>query len=229
MESIRVLIVEEFPLFRLGLRSLLRGVGGISVIAEAGAALQVRDLVEALVPDVLLVDIDSLSREEVDLVAAAARDFPGTKCLALSSGAEREQMCRAVFPDSVTILSKHATEAELELAVRLASAGRRYDARTAWGRPPAADPPAEDRPIRTQAHGARPTDGAAHDPLTLRQREILVLIARGVPNKGIASRLGISIKTVETHRLQLMKRLDIHDTAGLVCYAIRKRMIDPTS
>jgi DNA-binding NarL/FixJ family response regulator len=215
VETIRLLIADDHALVRAGIRALLESLDGLTVVAEAGDGRQALDLVKALRPDVLLADIAMPLMNGLELAGCVAREMPTTRVVILSMHSSEEYASRALQAGAVGYLLKDSGLAELELAVRAVARGETYLS------------PAVSKHVIAEylgrTGGARPASG----PLTRRQEEILRMIAEGQTTKAIARRLGISVKTVEAHRTQLMDRLAIRDVAGLVRYAIRTGLIGP--
>lgn len=214
MEPIRVLIADDHGLVLAGIRALLQGIDGVEVVAQAGDGREALALVEAHRPDVLLTDIAMPQMNGLDLAERVARELPATRVVILSMHATEEYASRALQAGAVGYLLKKSGAAELEIAVRAAARGEIYLS------------PAVSKQVI--ANYLRRTGGTAEsEGLTPRQREILRLVAEGMSTKTIARRLGISGKTVEAHRTQLMDRLGIHEVAGLVRYAIRIGLVGP--
>lgn len=208
MNPIRVLIADDHALLRAGIRSLLDGLADIEVIAEAGDGIEALAKVIAQRPDIALLDIAMPRQNGLQTATRITEQAPGTRTIILSMHADEEYVREALQAGVSGYLLKDSAPTELELAIRAVARGETYLS------------PAVSKQV--MADYLRFTSGEGpRDILTPRQREILQLIAEGQPNKVIAARLQISIKTVETHRTQLMDRLDIHDVAGLVRYAIR--------
>jgi DNA-binding NarL/FixJ family response regulator len=213
VETIRVLIADDHTLVRAGIRALLQGLDGVEVIAEAGDGLEAMALAEEHRPDVLVTDIAMPHVSGLELAARVARELPPTRVIILSMHANEEYASRALQAGAAGYLLKDSGLAELELAVRAVAGGETYLS------PAVSKHVIADYLKRTS--GAPPDSG----PLTPRQRQVLRLIAEGKTTKAIARILGVSVKTVETHRVQLMDRLDIHDVASLVRYAIRVGLV----
>ncbi len=213
MDTIRTVIADDHALVRAGIRALLEGLDGITVVAEAGDGRAALGLVQTHRPDILLADIAMPLMNGLELAASVTRTSPSTRVIILSMHSSEEYANRALQAGAVGYLLKDAGLAELELAVRAVARGETYLS------PAVSKHVIADYLQRTA--GTHPRIG----PLTPRQQEILRLIAEGETTKSIARRLGISVKTVETHRAQVMDRLDIRDIAGLVRYAIRIGLI----
>ena len=221
MKPIRVILADDHALVRAGIRALLASLEGIEVVAEAGDGRQALQLVEANRPDVVLMDISMPELNGLQAVEKITRDFPQVRVIILSMHANEEYVLHALRAGAAGYLLKNAGIAELELAVRSVGRGETYLS------PPVSRSVIDNylRRLGSPAEvGALPpvTPGAQ---LTHRQREVLQLIAEGRTTQEIAERLQVGVKTVETHRAQLMERLDIHDVAGLVRYAIRIGLI----
>lgn len=215
METIRLVIADDHALVRAGIRALLEGLEGITVVAEAGDGRAALALVETHRPDILLADIAMPLMNGLELAANVTRDLPATRVIILSMHSSEEYADRALQAGAVGYLLKDAGLAELELAVRAVARGETYLS------------PSVSKHVIAEYLGRTAGTRSRTTPLTPRQEEILRLIAEGHTTKGIAGRLGISVKTVETHRAQVMERLDIRDVAGLVRYAIRIGLIGP--
>jgi DNA-binding NarL/FixJ family response regulator len=213
MDTIRLVIADDHALVRAGIRALLEGLEGITVVAEAGDGRAALGLVQTHRPDILLADIAMPQMNGLELAASVTRANLSTRVIILSMHSGEEYANRALQAGAVGYLLKDAGLAELELAVRAVARGETYLS-------PAVSKHVIAEYLQRTA-GTHPRTSS----LTPRQQEILRLIAEGETTKSIARRLGISVKTVETHRSQVMTRLDIRDVAGLVRYAIRIGLI----
>ncbi len=214
MTLIRVVIADDHTLLRAGLCGFLASLDGIECVGEAADGIEAITLIESLRPDVLMTDISMPRLDGLGLTTAVARDYPSTRVIILSMHTEKRYVEKALQAGAMGYLVKDSGTAEVELAVRSVARGDSYLS------------PTVSRHVVSEY--ARLTEAeAAQDPLTPRQREILKLIAEGLTTKAIARHLKISTKTADTHRVQLMDRLNIHDIAGLVRYAIRTGLVDP--
>jgi DNA-binding NarL/FixJ family response regulator len=212
MSLIRVVLADDHALVRAGIRALVQNVAGVEVLAEASDGRDALALIKTHQPDVVLMDISMSGLNGLEATARIAKEYPDVRVIILSAHANEEYVFQALRTGAAGYLLKDAGTAELELAIKAVARGDTYLS-------PAAS--------RHLADYMRRTGGEANavDVLTPRQREILQLIAEGQTTKEIARTLHISVKTVETHRMQLMERLNIHDVAGLVRYAVRVRLV----
>jgi DNA-binding NarL/FixJ family response regulator len=218
MKPIRVLLADDHTLVRAGMRSLIGGLGGFEVVAEAGDGQEALRLIEQHRPDIVLLDISMPGMVGTEVASRAARASPGTRVIILSMNAAEEYVLQALRAGAAGYLLKASDTVELELALKAVSRGETYLS-------PAVSKHVVADYVR-RVGGAIP-ETSSLERLTPRQREVLQLIAEGNSTKEIARTLGISVKTAETHRSQLMDQLDIHDVAGLVRYAIRSGLIAP--
>jgi len=216
MTPIRVVLADDHALVRAGIRALLENIEGVAVVAEAGDGRAALRAVAEHQPDVVLMDIAMAGLNGLEATARIAREHPAVRVVILSMHANEEYVLRALQAGAIGYLLKDADTAELELAVRAAARGKAYLS-PAVSRHLIADY------VRRVGQDPQLAESLSHglSLLTPRQREVLQLIAEGRTTREIARLLNISVKTVETHRAQLMERLDIHDVAGLVRYAIR--------
>jgi DNA-binding NarL/FixJ family response regulator len=220
MSVIRVLLADDHNLVRAGIRSLIQDLSGIEVIAEASDGREALSLIEIHRPDVVLMDIAMSGLNGLEATARVVRDFPTVRVIMLSMHANEEYVWQALRSGASGYLLKDAGTAELELAIKAVARGETYLS------PPISKQVIDDYIKRVGGEVDKvKLEGALSERLTQRQREILQLIAEGHTTQAIAQELNISVKTVETHRMQLMERLDIHDIAGLVRYAIRIGLI----
>ncbi len=204
MSPIRILLADDHTLFRAGIKALLQNLGDLQVVGEAENGREALRLVEALRPDVLLVDIGMPELNGLEVAERVSKEFPGVHVIILSMHATDEYARRAVRAGASGYVLKGASTAELDLAVRAVARGQSYLS------------PAISKHIVSDYARRAQAEGSSLEQLTPRQREILQLIAEGNTTQQIAQKLELSAKTVEMHRAQLMERLDIHDIAGLV-------------
>lgn len=215
MSPLRVLLAEDHTLVRAGIRALLESLEGVEVVAEAADGREALRLAQTHHPDILLMDITMKELNGLEAAARLAKERPATRVIILSMHADQAYVHQALQAGASGYLLKGSDLAELELALKAVARGDTYLS------------PAISRQV-VQGY-LRASEDAA-DPLatlTKRQREILQLIAEGRSTRQIAGTLGVTVKTVETHRAQLMDRLGIHDVPGLVRLAIRCGLVSP--
>ena len=215
MDEIRIILADDHGLLRAGVRSILEGIKGVVVVAEASDGQQALALVEVHQPNLLVTDISMPGLDGLELASRVTRDWPKTRVLVLSMHADSAYATKAMASGAAGYLLKDARPEELEIAVKAVARGENY-----------LSPAVSAHVVADYARLAK-TEAVPANPLTPRQIEVLRLIAEGLPTKAIARQLNISVKTAETHRMQLMDRLDIHEVAGLVRYAIRTGLIKP--
>lgn len=213
MKPIRVLLVDDHALVRAGIRALLQTLQGIEVVAETGDGVEVLLLIETHRPDVLLMDVAMPGMNGLEAAARVVKNFPTVHVVMLSMHANEEYVLKALRVGADGYLMKDAGTPELELAIRAVVRGETY-----------LSPRVSKRVVAEYVQRVAGETGPL-ELLTPRQREILQLIAEGHTTKNIAQRLDIDVKTVEAHRAQLMARLDIHDVAGLVRFAVRMGLV----
>jgi DNA-binding NarL/FixJ family response regulator len=210
--TIRVLIAEDHGIVRGGIRALLERTADIEVVAEAADGHEALKLIGEHLPDVVLMDITMPGIGGMQAAVRVAVEYPQVRVLMLSMQDNEEYVWQALRAGAAGYLLKDGDPSELELAVRSVARGASYLS-AAVSQHVAAY-------VRRQ-NGER----GPMDHLTPRQLEIVRLIAESNTNREIAQLLSISVKTVETHRSQLMERLGLHDAAGLVRYAIRLGLV----
>jgi DNA-binding NarL/FixJ family response regulator len=216
MKPLRLVLADDHSLVRAGVRSLLQTLSGIEVVAEASNGREVLTLIEQHHPDVVMMDISMPEVNGLDALARIVQDHPGVRVIMLSMHATEEYVWKALRSGAAGYLLKDAAPAELELALRCVAQGGNYIS------------PSISKQQSAGAPGRRKGD-ASLSLLTPRQREVLQRIAEGNSTKEMAAKLHVSVKTVETHRMQLMERLGIWDVAGLVRYAIRVGLVTSDS
>jgi DNA-binding NarL/FixJ family response regulator len=213
MKSIRILIADDHALVRAGIRALVEKIKGISVVGEAGKGSEVLQLMQELKPDLVLLDITMPDGSGFDVLHQLTERYSDIRVIVLTVHEAGEYAMRAMREGAVGFLPKSAASTELEQAIHAVMRGEVY-----------ISPETSRKTLLEYDKGRKKRDQLAH--LSPRQREVLRLIAEGQTTKQIAQTLEISVKTVETHRSQLMDRLGIHDVAGLVRYAIIVGLVD---
>jgi len=229
MAAIRILLVDDHALFRAGIQALLENLAEVQIVAEANDGREALRLAETHRPDLVLMDIGMAGLNGLEATARIAKEFPHIRVIILSMHLNEEYVLQALRAGAAGYLLKESGPVELELAIKAVIRGETYLSpgvskkvvedylRRVSSEPPAAEP----------ANSSQTAEGSPYEQLTPRQREIVQLIAEGKTTKEIAQMLQLSVKTVEMHRAQLMERLDIHDIAGLVRYAIRVGLVRP--
>nr|WP_178121127.1 MULTISPECIES: response regulator transcription factor [unclassified Pseudomonas] len=209
-------MVDDHALIRAGVRALILDIPGYAVIGEANDGAQVLAQFDALQPDIVLLDLSMKHTSGLDALQQLKHAYPKSKVLILSMHTDPQLIMRALEAGAHGYLLKDTTANELEHALLALRNNERYLS------PAIAHTVINQALIHSQSHPAPPTQ--RHN-LTARQLEILRLIVRGKSTREIAHGLGLSIKTVEAHRSQIMKRLQIFDVAGLVLFAVREQII----
>lgn len=215
MNTIRILLADDHILIRAGVRSLLENIEGMEVVAEANDGREALELVKQHAPDIVLTDIAMPGLNGLEAISHIKTFDTHLPIIILSMHTSEEYVREALRVGASGYVVKSADPSELELAVKSVMRGEIYLS------------PAISKSIVSNFLKQNPDESRSEHDLTSRQREILQLIAEGQTTKDIAQLLDLSIKTIETHRTELMKRLDIHDVAGLVRYAIRRGLISP--
>jgi DNA-binding NarL/FixJ family response regulator len=215
MKSTRVILADDHTLVRAGIRSLLEKIPSVAVVAEAGDGREAIALVKKHRPTLVLMDIAMPELNGLEAVARITKDFPAVKVIILSMYVNEAYVRHAFRAGASGYLLKDGTLAEMELAIESVSSGGIF-----------LSPRISRRVIESYFESVG-NDSSPLDRLTPRQREVLQLIAEGKSTKEIAFLLGLSIKTVEAHRAQLMAKLDIHDVPGLVRYAMHVGLVPP--
>jgi NarL family two-component system response regulator LiaR len=210
-----ILMADDHALVRAGIRALLESLPGVEVVGETGNGLEAVELVRRNPPDVILLDVTLPGLNGLEAAARIVQSGVSTRVLMISMHASPDYAARAFAAGALGYLNKDAAFDELSAAIEHVCAGRRYLCR------------AIDDDVVRQLERRVGSSATGIDVLTSRQRQILQMIAEGQGTRQIAERLSLSVKTVETHRAQLMQRLEIHDVPGLVRFAIRHGLLPP--
>jgi DNA-binding NarL/FixJ family response regulator len=213
MNPIRILLADDHALVRAGIRTLLEKIPNVEVVGEASTGRQALEMLKTRLPNLVFMDIAMAELGGLEALPRITKDFPGVRVIILSAHANEEYVIRALRGGAAAYMLKDAATAELEFAITSVSEDKTYLS-------PSISRPVIDSYLKRVGGPLSPLE-----QLTPRQREILQLIAEGRNTKDIASELNISVKTIESHRLQLMERLNIHDIPGLVRYAIRSGLV----
>jgi DNA-binding NarL/FixJ family response regulator len=211
----RVLLAEDHTLVRIGMRMLVESIADVTVVGEASDGIEALRLIDELKPDCVLMDLAMPGLSGLEATKRATSQFPNARILVVSMHADEAYVHQALAAGAAGYLLKGADREELELALRSVGRGQIYIS------------PAISRTVIAAMGKDLHLEGvtSALDVLTLRQREVLRLVAEGHSTKQVAARLGLSAKTVEAHRGAIMQRLGIRDLAGLVRFAIRAGLV----
>jgi DNA-binding NarL/FixJ family response regulator len=213
--------VDDHTLVRAGIQALLNDMTNVTVVAEAGDGHEALHLIETHRPDIAVIDVAMDGLNGLETALRISQNFPEVRVVMLSVYANEEYVMQALRNGASAYLLMNAAVNDLEFAIRAVIAGE-------TSLSPAVSKKVVEYLRRFGSEGDRARlGGSPFERLTPRQREVLQLIAEGYSTQDIAQTLNISVKTVETHRAQLMQRLDIHDIAGLVRYAIREGLVAP--
>ena len=210
-DPIRVLVVDDHSVVREGIRHVLEGAAGFQVVAEAANGTEALERATQERPDVVLLDLTMPGPSGLEVVRQLRARLPDTRVLILSVHDDREYVLESVRVGAHGYLRKDSSPADIRHAIRAVHAGDSFFS------PPAARHLAaamQERPT-TDRIGA----------LTTRERDVLLRVARGRTNREAAAELGISVRTIETHRDSLMRKLGIHTVAGLTRFAIEHRLL----
>jgi two-component system response regulator NreC len=206
---LRILLADDHVIFRDGLRSLLESKG-LRVVGEASNGREALGLAQTCHPDVAVLDIGMPELNGLDTTRALVKQSPTVKVIVLTMHVDDAYVLQALKDGVKGYVLKTQASSDLLEAIRAVMGGGTY-----------LSPGISGTVVEAVVSGTE----AAVDPLTPREREVLQLVSEGRTTKEVASVLGISVKTAETHRTRLMRKIGVHETAGLVRYAIRRGLI----
>lgn len=209
--STRVLIADDHKIFREGLRALLEKQRGIEVVAEAKDGLEAVRFAQKLIPDVVIMDVAMPEKNGIEATRETLEVLPKIKVIALSMHSDRRFVLQMLKAGAVGYLLKDSAFEELAAAIQAVASGQTY-----------LSPKITDVVIKEYLYSQARSEASVFTILTHREREVLQLLAEGKSTKEIAATLHLSVKTIETHRQQVMDKLDIHSVAELTKYAIRE-------
>lgn len=209
--TVRILVVDDHRLFREGLKSLLATIPGVQVVGEACDGESALAAIPTLKPRVLLTDISMPGIDGIELVRRTREQCPDVLPIVLSMHNAGHFVHRAMQAGALGYLVKDCAVDELGIAIRAVCAGHHFLS------------PEVSAGLFSAGSPGRAS--ACLDALTPRQQQVLQMVAEGLPTKAIALRLDLSVKTVDTHRAQIMQRLGIHDLPGLVRFAIHTGLV----
>lgn len=211
----RILIVEDHTLLREGLRALLSQDEDVEIVGEADNGRDAVRSVGLMNPDLVLMDLSMPGMNGFEAILDIKRRYPDTRVLVLTIHKTEEYIHESLKAGANGYILKDATQDELRIAIHSVMKGKTY-----------LSPDISAKVINGYLGSDKPSDAAsAWDTLTHREREILKLVGEGNPNKHIADYLNLSVKTVEKHRSNLMKKLDLHNASMLTAYAIEKGLV----
>lgn len=220
MNKIKVLLADDHTVVRQGIRSLLNAESDLEIVGEAENGRQAVHLVRTLAPDIVVMDIAMPQLNGLEATRQIIREGLSTKVLVLSSYSDDDYVHQLTEAGAAGYLIKQTAATDLIKAIREAFKGNAFFS-------PSISKRLLDYYREAYLKGGRPIRKHG-EQLTSREQEVLQLVAEGKVNKQIAGDLGISIKTVEKHRQQVMNKLNIHDVAGLTRYAIARGIIEHT-
>ncbi|HEX9188960.1 MAG TPA: response regulator transcription factor [Vicinamibacteria bacterium] len=215
-EPVRIVLADDHELVRQGVRALLQAEADLQVVGEAGDGLTALQMVERLTPDVLVADLTMPGLGGLELTHQTVRRSPRTRVVILTMHSAEPFVLEALEQGASAYVLKDAGVAELLRGIRETASGRRY-----------LSPPLSDKAVAAYTPAAR-TVKARDDPyerLTLRERQVLHLAAEGLRNPAIAERLGISVRTAETHRGRVLGKLGLRSQTELVRWALRRGVV----
>ncbi|HMV98725.1 MAG TPA: response regulator transcription factor [Acidobacteriota bacterium] len=211
---ISIVLADDHHIVRQGLRALLEAESDFRVIGEASNGRDAIELVRKLHPSVLVLDLMMPVLNGIEVTRQLGKAHPQTKIVILSMYANEAYVLETLANGASAYVLKDSNTSDLVLAVREVAIGRRY-----------LSPPLSDRAIEAYQEKARSASLDKYETLTTREREILQLAAEGSSSTDIAAKLGISARTAETHRTNLMRKLNLHSQADLIRYALRRGII----
>jgi DNA-binding NarL/FixJ family response regulator len=215
VKKIRVLLADDHGVVRKGLRFLLESERDLEVVGESSDGRQAVQDAEMLKPDVIVMDIAMPRLNGIEATSQIVKRSPDSSVIVLSMYSDEEYLVRALTAGAKGYLLKDSAESDLVAAVRSVSGGRPFFS------PSIASTLLEDYVRQLQQRGL----SDSYDLLSDREKEVLQLLAEGKTNKEVATVLNLSTHTVETHRTHLMQKLNLHNTAEIVLYAVRKKII----
>jgi len=213
--KLRIVLADDHTILRAGLRALLTADPGFEVVGEAQDGREAVRCVERLEPHLLLMDLSMPRMSGMEAIREIKKRFPDTRIIALTVHKTEEYLLATLQAGADGYVLKDATHDELVMAIKNVISGKSY-----------LSPGVSEKVIEGYLEGKEnPRSLSAWESLSQREREVLKLIAEGYKNKEIAEDLCISLKTVEKHRANLMKKLDLHNAAGLTVYAVERGLV----
>jgi two-component system response regulator NreC len=214
MSKTTVVLADDHAIVRQGLRAVLEATSEFAVVAEVADGLQVLEVVERLRPNVLVLDLMMPGLNGLEITRQIRNRCPQTRVVILSMHANEAYVVEALRHGAAGYVLKEASTTEVAQALRDVAAGRRY-----------LSPPLSERAIEVYAEKAQDAPLDLYDTLTTREREVLQLCAEGYSSTEMATRFGISPRTADTHRANLMRKLGLQGQTDLVRYALRRGIV----
>lgn len=215
---ITIVLADDHHVVRQGIRSLLEREPDFQVIGETADGLEVAQLVETLHPDILVLDLMMRDINGIDVTRVVSKRSPSTGIVILSMYGNEAYVLEALRAGAKAYVLKESSADELVRAIREAAVGHRY-----------LSSPLSEQAIKEYVRKTKDTGMDSYDTLTNREREVLHMAVQGCTNADIATRLYISRRTVETHRANMMRKLDMHTQTDLVRYALQQGILPPDS
>lgn len=209
-----IVLVDDHHILRQGLRALLEAEQDFHLVGEAGDGLEAVQLVERLRPDVLVLDLMMPGLSGLEVTRQVCQRSPHTRVIILSMHNNEAYVLEALRNGAAGYVLKDSSVADLVQAVRAVTTGRRY-----------LSPLLSERAIEVYIQKAQEVAADPYETLTNREREVLHMVAEGCSNTKVAARLSISPRTAETHRANMMRKLDLHTQTDLIRYALRRGII----
>lgn len=210
MNKIKLILADDHPLIREGFKSLLGKNDTFEIVGEAETGKELIDLVSVTSPDIILVDITMPQLNGLDAIEQLRKEYPLLKCMVLTMHEEREYILKALKNGAHGYVLKNIERAELERAIHAVYNGQKYFSSVVMS-------------ILAESVGKK--ENAVYPDITPREKEVLELVAGGRSTKQIADKLNISIRTVESHRINMLKKFDVSNTAELIKRAIELKII----
>ena len=214
MNKTRIVLADDHPDVRHGVRSLLQSDPDLAVIGEASDGIETVQMVEKLLPDVLVVDLMIPGLNGLEITRQVRQRSPMTRIIILSMHANEPYVLEALKNGASGYVLKDSSGTDLIQAVRSVASGQRY-----------LSPPLSERAVEAYMMKSQETTFDSYEGLTDREREVLQLAAEGLSNPDIAARLSISPRTVETHRANLMRKLGLKTQTDLIRYALKRGIL----
>ncbi len=207
--TLRILLVDDHQMMREGLRSILEKVDDYSVVGEAGSGREAVRLVRELSPDIVVMDVAMSGMNGIEATREIRANAPATQVVALSSYSDRRYVTAILDAGACAYVLKADAYDDLQRAVDAAAQGMKYLCSGVTSEV-------------IESALQRGTNGSVYELLAPREREVLQLVAEGLTSSQIAQSLSVSTSTIETHRRNIMRKLDVHNVAELTKYALRE-------